>query len=287
MGGTVLIPALWALHSLVLAAFSGLNSLVPEQIQQLAEKLLRGSPNLARALNYVSHILQVSGISAHATDFLTTLAKTFIGGSLRSIGHSLLMLFVIFFLLRDGPLFIRGIKQLIPLSESDTSRLLTRIVDTIHATVLGMIAVAVLQGALGAILLWWLNISNIAVWGTIMALLALVPYLGTFVVWIPIAASLVMQGDWLNTCITIIWGSLVIGLSDNVIYPYLVGQRLHYHSLIVFFFLLGGILAFGAAGAVLGPIILAITERLLWIRSHSQTAINSKDKKKEPLSHGS
>jgi len=143
--------------------------------------------------------------------------------------------------------------------------LLGRISDTVHATVLGMIAVAILQGTLGALLLWWLDIPGVVVWGAIMALLALVPYLGTFVVWIPIAVSLAIQGDWMHTIVTIVWGGVVIALSDNILYPHIVGQRLHYHSLVVFFFLLGGVLAFGAAGAVLGPVILAVTDRLLWI----------------------
>lgn len=274
VAATVILPAIWVLHSLVFAAIAGLNSLVPNPIQHLAEKILQGNPELTHTIISLGDILKTSGFTERTTAIIAQLTESFVGSSFRTIGHSCLMIFIIFFLLRDAPLFIRGIEQLIPLSDTDTTMLLRRITDTVHATLLGMIAVAILQGSLGALLLWWLGIPGVVVWGAIMALLALIPYLGTFVVWIPIAVSLAMQGDWMGTSVTILWGGVVIALSDNILYPHIVGQRLHYHSLVVFFFLLGGVLTFGAAGAVLGPVILAVTDRLLWIwgRGEENTA---------------
>lgn len=262
---TVIVPSVWVLHSLVFAAIAGLDSLAPNPFQHLVARIMQSSPDLSETLHSLQEILLSSGIPERATKLLAGLTESFVGASIRGVGHSCLMIFIIFFLLRDGPLFVRGIERLIPLPKADTSMLLNRITDTIHATLVGMIAVAILQGTLGALLLWWLGIPGVVVWGAIMALLALVPYLGTFVVWIPIAISLAMQGEWINTMITIIWGGIVIALSDNILYPHIVGQRLHYHTLLVFFFLLGGVITFGAAGAILGPVILAMTERLLWI----------------------
>jgi predicted PurR-regulated permease PerM len=227
--------------------------------------MLLESPDISRAISSLSDLLHRAGIPARIASAFGELTESFVGTSLSAIGHSFLMLFIIFFLLRDATLFRSGLESLIPLSESDTQMIIQRVTDTIHATLLGMIAVAALQGALGALLFMWLGLGGVVVWGTIMALLALVPYLGTFIIWIPIAASLALRGDWANACLTVLWGMLVIGLSDNILYPHLVGHRLHYHSLIVFFFLIGGVLAFGAAGAILGPVILAVTERLLWI----------------------
>jgi predicted PurR-regulated permease PerM len=78
-----------------------------------------------------------------------------------------------------------------------------------------------------------------------------------------------MHGAWTDAIILIVWGAVVIGLADNFFYPVLVGKRLHYHSLLIFFFLLGGVIVFGAAGVVLGPIVLSVTHSLLtlWKRS--------------------
>jgi predicted PurR-regulated permease PerM len=270
VGITVIVPSIWVAHSLCIAAVTGLDSLNPHALRNLIEKVFRESPDLespdlARAMSSIYDLLHRAGVLTRTSSAIAALTESFVGTSLRAIGHSLLMLFIIFFLLRDRTFFRKGLEGLIPLSEPDTRMVLERVTDTIHATLLGMIAVAALQGALGALLLLWLGINGVIVWGTIMALLALVPYLGTFIVWIPIAVSLGLRGDWINACLTVLWGGLVIGLSDNVLYPHVVGQRLHYHSLVVFFFLLGGVLAFGAAGAILGPVTLAVTERLLWI----------------------
>jgi len=265
IGLTVIVPTIWVAHSLFSAAMSGLDSLVSNPFQNLVDKTLHESPDLARATSSLYDLLHRAGVPARIASAFGEFTQSIVGTSLRAIGHSFLMLFIIFFLLRDAALFRSGLESLIPLSETDTRMIIQRVTDTIHATLLGMIAVAALQGALGALLLLWLDIEGVVVWGTIMALLALVPYLGTFIVWIPIATSLALHGDWINACLTVLWGGLVIGLSDNILYPHVVGQRLHYHSLVVFFFLLGGVFAFGAAGAILGPVILAVTERLLWI----------------------
>jgi predicted PurR-regulated permease PerM len=102
------------------------------------------------------------------------------------------------------------------------------------------------------------------------------PYLGAFVIWIPLAIFLALQGSWDKALVTTAWGTIVIGLSDNLLYPYLVGRRLHYHSLVVFFFLLGGVLVFGPAGIVLGPISLAIAAEVLSRARAAQGAVNGK-----------
>ena len=116
-----------------------------------------------------------------------------------------------------------------------------------------------------------------------MGLLAIVPYLGAFIIWIPTAAVLAMHGAWTDAIILSVWGGVVIGLADNFLYPVLVGKRLHYHSLLIFFFLLGGVLIFGGAGVVLGPVVLSVTHSLLGLwqqegaaaKPHSHEALPS------------
>jgi predicted PurR-regulated permease PerM len=187
-----------------------------------------------------------------------------------------LTLFIVFFLLRDSTFFLQGLKVLLPFSKDETERLLVRIHDTIHAALFGTLAVSAIQGMLGALLLFWLQLPAAIVWGVIMALLAVMPYLGAFVIWIPLAIFLALQGSWDKALVTTAWGTIVIGLSDNLLYPYLVGRRLHYHSLVVFFFLLGGVLVFGPAGIVLGPISLAIAAEVLSRARAAQGAVNGK-----------
>jgi len=265
VGFTIIAPSVWVAHSLVAAAAAGFDSLVPSSIGDTWRRLISEHPGMAAALGTAQRVLQLSDPRARMSDFITTRAQHLIGASVRTIAHCLLTLFVMYFLLRDGPQFLATTKRLIPLDLDDTEVIIQRVHDTIHATIFGVVSVAVLQGFLGALLLYWLDLPGVAIWGIIMGLLALIPYLGTFIVWIPVAGSLAMQGDWHRAMITVLWGTVVIGLADNLLYPYLVGKRLHYHTLVVFFFLLGGVLVFGSAGVVLGPVILAITERLLWV----------------------
>jgi predicted PurR-regulated permease PerM len=270
VGLTVVVPAIWVAHSLFSAAVVGLDTILPASITDMWETLLRDNPSAAKSLQTLRRVFQIPDTLNHALQSLGSHADLLLRGSIVALLESALTLFIVFFLLRDGEVFLVRITQLVPLSPTDTTALVERIHDTIHATLFGMVAVAALQGFLGALLLWWLELPGVVVWGTIMALLALVPYLGSFIVWVPVAIFLAMQGDWYRSLVTVTWGTIVIGLSDNLAYPVLVGKRLHYHSLLVFFFLVGGVVLFGTAGVVLGPIMLATTDRLLWIWGKEQ-----------------
>ena len=98
-----------------------------------------------------------------------------------------------------------------------------------------------------------------------MGLLAVVPYLGAFVVWAPAAVFLAMQGDWGKALLLTAWGTIVVGLIDNLIYPILVGNRLRQHTVLAFLAIVGGIALFGATGIILGPVMVSITQAVLEI----------------------
>jgi predicted PurR-regulated permease PerM len=110
---------------------------------------------------------------------------------------------------------------------------------------------------------WWLGLPAPLLWGAIMALLAIVPVLGAFVVWVPAALYLALSGNWGKALILTAWGGIVIALIDNLLYPVLVGKRLRLHTLPVFIAIVGGIVLFGGAGLILGPVTLALTVALV------------------------
>ena len=113
---------------------------------------------------------------------------------------------------------------------------------------------------------WWLGLPAPALWGVMMGLLALVPVLGAFIVWIPAAVFLALEGSWGKALVLTAWGAVVIGLIDNLLYPSLVGNRLRLHTLVVFIAILGGLSVFGAAGLFLGPalVTVALELRRMW-----------------------
>jgi predicted PurR-regulated permease PerM len=139
------------------------------------------------------------------------------------------------------------------------------VADTIHATIFGTLAVAAVQGALGGLVFWWLGLPAPILWGAVMGLLAIVPVLGAFVVWLSAAIFLASSGQWGKAVFLTLWGTVVVGLIDNLLYPILVGKRLRLHTVPVFFAIVGGLAVFGAAGVILGPVILALTDAILEI----------------------
>lgn len=265
LGFGVIIPTVWASEVLVSAILRGIESLGTLSLPSLWRDFLTLHPQFDDIATHVLNIVPLHEIINRLSAVVEAQAQHLLKYSIQSGVHVLVTLGIVFFMLKDHTLFFRALKTLTPLPSNETEILFTRVLDTIQGVIFGVVAVALIQGFLGGILLWWLEIPGVAIWATIMTLLALIPYLGTFVIWIPISLFLLLQGDWMQGLVTIGWGSIIIGLSDNVLYPILVGKRIHYHPLLIFIFLFGGILVAGSAGIILGPVILASTDRLLWI----------------------
>lgn len=153
----------------------------------------------------------------------------------------------------------RGLRDL----AAGVVQLFDRIRAITHATVYGTVVVAVIQGALGGLMFWFLGIPGSLLWGAAMGVLAIVPVMGAFVIWLPAAVVLAAQGSWGKALVLAAWGTIVVGLIDNLLYPMLVGKEMRLHTLPVFIAIVGGLVVFGAAGVVLGPVILAGTIAVL------------------------
>lgn len=198
-------------------------------------------------------------------------AMALVRGSVRSFVELLIIFFALFYLVRDARECTGTVRSMLPLSRREAGHLLSQLRDTIHAIVYGTVTIAAIQGTLGGLMFWWLGLPSAVLWGVAMGLLAIVPVLGAFVVWIPAAIFLALQGAWVKAIILTVWGTVIIGLIDNLLYPALVGRKLHLHTLAVFFAIVGGIMLFGAAGIIVGPVVLSATVTLMDIW-HRRTA---------------
>jgi predicted PurR-regulated permease PerM len=170
--------------------------------------------------------------------------------------------YVLFFLYRDREHALNSVRDMLPLTHGEVDRLFKRLDDTLHATIFGTLTVAALQGTLGGTMLWLLGVPGAVLWGVIMSLVAMIPT-GTFTVWGPATVYLFLEGQWVRALILLGWGSVAVGLIDNFLYPYLVGQRLSQHTVVTFVAIVGGLSVFGFTGVVLGPVIMSITFFLL------------------------
>ncbi|TFZ05238.1 AI-2E family transporter [Ramlibacter henchirensis] len=169
-----------------------------------------------------------------------------------------IMLYVLFFLLRDGTALTNRIERSVPLQPEQTRKMLTQFVAVVRATVKGNVVVALVQGALGAIAFWYLEIPGPMLWGALMALLSLLPAVGAALVWGPVALYLMFTGELVGGVGLTLWGVLVIGLVDNVLRPILVGRDTRMPDYLVLVATVGGISLFGLNGFVIGPVIAAM-----------------------------
>lgn len=202
--------------------------------EKLSAGLVKGSQLIAaQALN----------IGQNTLEFMVSLA---------------IMLYLLFFLFRDGNALSRRIKDAIPLHAELRDALLEKFTVVIRATVKGSLLVALVQGALGGLIFWVLGINAALLWAVLMAFLSMLPAVGAGLVWMPVAFYLLATGSVLHGVILIAYGFLVIGLVDNLLRPMLVGKDTKLPDYVVLISTLGGIEAFGLNGFVIGPVIAAM-----------------------------
>lgn len=168
------------------------------------------------------------------------------------------MLYLLFFLLRDGAELSKTVRNAFPLAKPQTHYLLNKFTTVTRATIKGNVAVAAVQGGLGGLAIGFLGVQGALVWGFLMAFLSLLPAVGAALIWLPVALYLLAIGSVLKGIGLIAFCVVVIGLIDNFLRPLLVGKETQMPDYVVLMSTLGGIGVFGINGFVLGPVIAAL-----------------------------
>jgi predicted PurR-regulated permease PerM len=184
----------------------------------------------------------------------------------------LVMLYLLFFLLRDGRRLLARIERAVPLATNVQQRLFKNFSTVVRSTVKGNVVVAAIQGALGGIALAVLGLPGAVLWAVTMAILSLLPAVGAALVWGPISLYLIAIGELGKGLGLIAWGTFVIGLVDNVLRPILVGKETRMPDYVVLVSTIGGMSLFGANGFVMGPVIAAMFIAAWDIASNDETA---------------
>ncbi|SDL95591.1 Predicted PurR-regulated permease PerM [Oryzisolibacter propanilivorax] len=201
---------------------------------------------------------RLSSVGAQASQFLATKALDVGQNTLQFVVSFGVMLYLLFFLLRDGARLAARIREAVPLDASHKQQLSTKFTTVIRATVKGNIVVALAQGALGGLIFWILGIQGPVMWGVLMAFLSLLPAVGAGLIWGPVALYFLATGAvWQAVALTA-YGICVIGLVDNLLRPLLVGKDTKLPDYVVLISTLGGMALFGLTGFVIGPVIAAL-----------------------------
>ena len=213
-------------------------------------------PHYEIFLPYRDMILEKAGevvgtVSNLLINSLTSLTRI----TINALFNIVIMLYVMFYFLSTGEVLLKKILYYLPMSHEDEERLLLRFTSITGATMKSTFIIGILQGGLCGFAFFLAGIQGAVFWGTIMAILSIIPAVGTAVVWIPALVILAIGGDFSGVFILVIICGAVAGNLDNLLRPRLVGKDTEMHDLFVLFGTLGGIALFGVLGIIIGPII--------------------------------
>jgi predicted PurR-regulated permease PerM len=224
-------------HDWLVQRFPSLSNHVPSQ-EQLAES--------------------VGTVAKAAGGYLVAAASRMTAGTAAFLLDLFVMIYAMFFFLKDGAKILEKIFYYIPLSHEDESLMMHRFASITRATVKGTLVIGVIQGALAGVAFWVAGLDGAAFWGTVMAILSIVPGIGAALVWVPAVIYLFIIGHGLTATVLLLWCAAVVGTVDNILRPILVGKDAKMPDLLILVGTLGGLFLFGPIGFIVGPIVCGL-----------------------------
>ena len=208
-------------------------------------------------------IANVTSSIGKAAQFVAGQAGGLLKGAANLLFTLVITLAVLFFMIRDAPVFERGLRRVLPFGAEQNDRLLVITSELVSASVTATLAIAALQGVIGGLTFALLGIPGAVLWGTMMAIFALLPVVGAALIWVPAAVWLALSGSLVKGIVLALVGVLVLGNIDNVVRPLLLAGKSQMNTLVLIISLMGGVSAFGFIGIVLGPLVAALLTALV------------------------
>ena len=227
------------------------------------------TPTAKNAIEFVNKVLphvsvNQQEISAKIAEMISSFTASMLSFSSTIIGNLasltinfFLMLFILFFFLRDHDSIINTIRHVLPLSRSQEDTLLNEVEQVAKSAVMGSFLTAVAQGVFGGFAMWLAGFAGLF-WGTMMAFASFIPVVGPALIWAPAALYLGLTGQWEWAAFLCGWGIIVVGSVDNILRPFLMQGNSSMNTLMIFFSLLGGLHVYGLMGLIYGPIIFSL-----------------------------
>ena len=200
----------------------------------------------------------VDSLSNDLSRGFTNIITKFIRSIPFRVLETFIIIFILFYLFKDGERLLKSAKESIPIKKIYKEELFSEAGKVIRAVVYGTLVAAVAQGIVGAIGFYIFGIDNFLIWGLVMAMLALIPFLGPAFVWVPASLYFMFNDQLTKGILLFIYGTLLISSIDNIIKARIISKQAKVHLVIVFLGLMGGIATFGIAGVVMGPLILSL-----------------------------
>jgi predicted PurR-regulated permease PerM len=201
---------------------------------------------------------KIGQVAGNVGSFLVNSVASATKGTASFMLSLFIMLYAMFFFLMGGREILEKILYYMPLGPKEENRMVEKFVSVTRATIKGTLVIGLIQGTLAGLGLFVAGIGGAAFWGTVMAVLSIIPGVGTALVWIPAVIYLIAVGNIVTGILLALWCILIVGMVDNVLRPYLVGRDTKMSDLMILLGTLGGIIVFGAVGFIIGPIVAAL-----------------------------
>ncbi len=249
----IIIPILFAANALLgesVTFFHKTKDLDLSNVEDKISKHYEGDINLNKYVKENANKLSL-GLARNTSQFVLALPQ--------KILSLFVMLFLMFFLFMEGKGITEKIKSHIPLRAKQKKELANKFSNVIYASIYGMIVTAFVQGAVAALGFWIFGVESPILWGLVTIIVAILPFVGAALVWLPSAVYKLAIGETFNGLGILFYGMLIISTIDNLIRPSIIGSRAKIHPALVLLGVLGGIELFGFLGIIIGPLILSIS----------------------------
>ncbi len=223
------------------------------------DRMLRDLPGYDLLAPHREQIVTTAGdvVNSIGRFLMTSLGNT-TRGTVSFLFHFVIALYTMFFLLLDGRGMLGAVLDHLPLHASEKALLTDRFVSVTKATIKGTIIIGVIQGATAGLAFWAVGIPNAAFWTVVMAVLSILPLIGSALIWVPASIFLFATGAVTKAILLVAFCALIVGSIDNVLRPRLVGHDTKMHDIVILFSTLGGIAAFGPLGFIIGPVLAGL-----------------------------
>ncbi|MBN1614158.1 MAG: AI-2E family transporter [Deltaproteobacteria bacterium] len=234
------------------------SSQIEQNIQGLARSIINNPLFSSLHLKQSFWIEKFAGMTKGVLDYILKNLSALTQNTLAFFVKFAVMLYALFFFIRDGQWFLDIAMRALPLSEDKERLLYERFAATARSTLKVTLLIGGIQGILGGLIFFATGIQGPIVWGVIMIFTAIVPAVGCSIIWAPAGILMLINGHIYEGVVILLFGMLIISSVDNVLRPILVGKDVQMHPLLIFLSTLGGIILFGISGFVVGPIITSL-----------------------------